>query len=174
MYKQNSWSIAGAALSVAVGVALAVGPSTQTLAAPNDIYPPPDRAHADLDAALRSAASTHRRVILDFGGNWCPDCRVLDIYFHDDTNKPLLETSFIVVHVNIGQADQFHSADIPNGDIAVRYRIPLAKGVPALAVLDSHGRLLHSQKTGEFESMRHMQSGAVTEFLDRWKPPSPH
>jgi thioredoxin 1 len=41
--------------------------------------------------------------------------------------------------------------------------------VPALAVLDSHGRLLYSQKAGEFEAMRGMQSGAVTEFLNTWK-----
>ena len=37
--------------------------------------------------------------------------------------------------------------------------------VPAVAVLSSTGRLLYSQKGGEFESMRPMQSSAVTQFL---------
>lgn len=66
--------------------------------------------------------------------------------------------------MNIGLRDQ-------NLDIAARYEIPLNKGVPALAILDSKGKLLYSQKTGEFEAMRHMQSSDVTEFLNRWKRP---
>jgi thiol-disulfide isomerase/thioredoxin len=104
-------------------------------------------------------------VILDFGGNWCTDCRVLDIYFHDSANKPLLDANYIVVHVNIGHMDA-------NVDIAQHYRIPLNKGVPAMAVLDEKGKLLYSQKTGEFEAMRHMQTSSVTDFLVRWKRPA--
>jgi thioredoxin 1 len=138
-------------------------------AAVQDIYPAPERANADVAAALESAAASHRRVIVDFGGNWCPDCHVLDLYFHDATNKPILEANYILVHVNIGRADQFHTRDIPNHDIAERYRIPLDKGVPALVVLDTDGTLLYSQTSGEFEAMRHMQTDAVTEFLTKWK-----
>jgi hypothetical protein len=37
-------------------------------------------------------------------------------------------------------------------------------------VLDSDGKLLYSQRTGEFEAMRRMQSSAVTAFLTQWKP----
>ena len=55
-----------------------------------------------------------------------------------------------------------------NFDIAERYGIPLRKGVPALAVLDSDGRLLYSQKNGEFESMRSMDPKSVNDFLKRW------
>jgi thioredoxin 1 len=131
-------------------------------AAVQDIYPGPEQAKADVAAALESAAASHRRVIVDFGGNWCPDCHILDLYFHDATNKPILEANYILVHVNIGRMDQ-------NLDIAARYQVPLTKGVPALAVLDTDGKLVYSQKTGEFEAMRRMQTGAVTEFLTQWK-----
>ena len=93
----------------------------------------------------------------------CGDCQVLDIYFHDPANKPLLDANYVLVHVNIGHMDQ-------NQDIAERYQIPLKKGVPALAVLDEHGKLLYSQRTGEFESMRRMEIGSVTSFLLQWKP----
>jgi thioredoxin 1 len=130
-----------------------------------DIYPPPEQASADIAAAFKSAAASHKRVILDFGGNWCTDCHVLDLYFHDATNGPLLAANYILVHVNIGLRDA-------NLDIAARYRIPLIKGVPAIAVLDAKGKLLYSQTSGEFEAMRHMQSGAVTEFLVQWKRPA--
>jgi thioredoxin 1 len=127
------------------------------------IYPAPQQASADIAAAIKTAAAKHRRVILDFGGNWCPDCQALDTYFHDAANQPILDANFLLVHVNIGRVDQ-------NLDIAERYRIPLDKGVPALAVLDADGKLIYSQRTGEFESMRQMESSAVAQFLDRWKP----
>jgi thioredoxin 1 len=130
-----------------------------------DIYPPPEQAGAEIAAAVRSAAVSHKRVILDFGGNWCTDCHVLDLYFHDATNSPLLAANYILVHVNIERRDA-------NLDIAAHYQVPLTKGVPAIAVLDGHGKLLYSQKTGEFEAMRYMASGAVTDFLIRWKAPA--
>ncbi|MBE7213205.1 MAG: thioredoxin family protein [Gluconacetobacter diazotrophicus] len=136
--------------------------ATPAVAAP-DIYPAPEQAPADVAAAVQTAAATHRRVILDFGGNWCPDCRVLDTYFHDAANAPLLEAGFVLVHVNVGRLDQ-------NLDLAERYEVPLKKGVPALAVLDAEGKRLYSQQTGEFEAMRKMQSSAVTDFLTQWKP----
>jgi thioredoxin 1 len=144
---------------------LAIAFQSANLAAVPDIYPDPQQAKTDLANALKSAAANHRRVIVDFGGNWCPDCHALDLYFHDATNKSLLEANYILVHVNIGRRDQ-------NLDIAARYQIPLDKGVPALAVLDTDGKLIYSQKTGEFEAMRGMQSTEVTSFLDRWKPVS--
>ena len=133
--------------------------------AERDIYPDPAQAKTDLAAALAASAAAHKRIILDFGGNWCTDCHVLDLYFHDPVNKPILDANYILVHVNIGRMDE-------NTDIAERYQIPLRKGVPALAVLGAHGELLYSQKTGEFEAMRGMQSAAVTDFLRRWKSPS--
>src|SRR5450631_1059091 len=62
-----------------------------------NIYPQPDQATADLAAALHTAAATHRRVIVDFGGNWCPDCHVLDEYLHDAANQPILDTNYVLV-----------------------------------------------------------------------------
>lgn len=128
-----------------------------------EIYPAPAQAKVDLAAALKTAAATHKRIVLDFGGNWCPDCIVLDGYFHDPANRQIIEANFVLVHVNIGKMDA-------NLDIAEKYGVPLDKGVPALAVLDEKGKLLYSQKSGEFEAMRRMESSAVTKFLVQWKP----
>ena len=142
---------------------LAITPARST---EPDIYPAVNQAKADLSSALAAAAAAHKRVIVDFGGNWCTDCHVLDRYFHDSANKPLLEANYILVHVNIGRMNE-------NVDLAERYQIPLRKGVPALAVLGEHGELLYSQRTGEFQAMRGMESAAVTDFLIHWKRPSP-
>jgi thioredoxin 1 len=130
------------------------------------IYPDPSQAKADIVAALKTAAATHKRVLLDFGGDWCGDCQVLDIYFHNPENRPILESNFVLVHINIGHMDE-------NTDIADRYHVPLDRGVPALAVLSEQGKLLYSQKSGEFERMRSMQSNSVTSFLVQWKPTKP-
>lgn len=159
MIKTRVWTSA----MLTVLVALAAIPAH---CAERDIYPAPEQAKIDLAAALAASAAAHKRVILDFGGNWCPDCHVLDRYFHDSANAPILDANYILVHVNIGRLNE-------NLDIAERYQIPLRKGVPALAVLGEHGELLFSQKTGEFEAMRGMQSSAVTGFLLHWKTPAP-
>ena len=147
-------------LVLAALMALAAGTANS---AERNIFPDPAQARADLAAALKTAAATHRRILLDFGGNWCGDCQMLDIYFHDARNKPLLDANFVLVEINVGKYDA-------NLDLARQYRIPLEKGVPALAVLSEHGALLYSQKNGEFEAMRRMDSSSVTEFLAHWKP----
>ena len=119
-------------------------------------------AHAEVRDALARAAREHKRIILDFGGNWCGDCQVLDIYFHREPNAALLADNYVLVDIDIGHMDK-------NVDIAQRFDVPLQKGVPALAVLDAHGHLLYSQTNGEFEKMRSMDPASVTSFLEHWK-----
>ncbi len=130
---------------------------------PKQLYPPTADAKADIAAAIVTAKKYHRNIILDFGGNWCGDCIVLDIYMHQSPNLQLVADNFVVVRVDIGRYDK-------NLDVAGKYGIPLKKGVPALAVLNSHGKLLLAQRTGEFENMRQMNPASVTAFLNKWKP----
>ncbi len=127
-----------------------------------EIYPDGGQAESDITAALARAGKENKRVLLDFGGNWCGDCQVLEMYFHDATNRPLLDSHYILVPVNIGRFDQ-------NLGIAARYGVPLNKGVPALAVLAPDGQLVYSQRHGEFEAIRTMDSASVTAFLQQWK-----
>lgn len=131
--------------------------------APRDIYPDPALAKPEIAAALREAARTHKRVLLVFGGNWCGDCIVLDRNFHKPENQELLDKYYVLVDVNIGRMDK-------NTDIAEKYGVPLAKGVPALSVLDGHGNVIYSQKNGEFEALRRMDPASVHDFLEQWKP----
>jgi thioredoxin 1 len=141
-------------------LALAAGTANS---AARDIYPDPGQARADLASAMKTAAATHRRVLLVFGGNWCGDCQVLDLYLHDARNKPILDANFVLVDINIGYMDT-------NLDIGEQYGVPVKKGVPALAILSERGTLLYSQKEHQFSAMRTMQSSAVTEFLVKWRP----
>lgn len=126
------------------------------------IYSATADAHADIAQAIRTATREHKRILLDFGGNWCGDCQVLDIYIHQAPNDAIVAQHFVVVHVDIGRFDK-------NTDVAAKYNVPLKKGVPALAVLSPHGKLLYSQQHGEFEDMRHLDSASLTTFLTQWK-----
>jgi len=149
---------------VAVGMALGLSAGVQAQVVPGHahIYPTVDAAQADIHAALVEARRTHKRVLLDFGGDWCPDCQVLNIYFHQNPNAELLEKNFILVDVNIGHEDA-------NLEIASKYGVAMPHGVPALVVLDDNGKVLYSQNK-EFSNMRNMQATSVTEFLNKWKP----
>ncbi len=130
-----------------------------------DLYPPPSEARAEIAAALRAAARDHKRVILVFGGNWCYDCHVLNAAFHSPQIAPLVNANYHVVHVNIGDGDK-------NLDLADQYGVPLRQSVrvPSLAVLDSNGKVIYSQKRGEFDDSSRLSPGDIIQFLKKWAP----
>ncbi|HTS12391.1 MAG TPA: thioredoxin family protein [Candidatus Limnocylindrales bacterium] len=133
-------------------------------ATPNvDLYPPPEQAASDIAKAVERASREHKRVILIFGGTWCFDCHVLDEALHTPKIAPLVDASFVLVMVNIGDGDK-------NLDLAKKYDVPVADGVPALAVLDSDGSLLTSQKRGEFTSVARLGPNDIVAFLEAWRP----
>jgi len=145
-----------------------IGPVEAQIIAPapaysaKHLYSESANPRADIAAALAKAKRGHKRVILDFGGDWCGDCQVLDIYFHQPPNADLLDKNFVLAHVWIGHMDR-------NIDVAAKYGVPINRGVPALAVLTADGKVLFAQSTGQFADMRHMDPGSVTEFLKKWK-----
>jgi thioredoxin-related protein len=128
-----------------------------------EIYPANVDANEEIAAALKAAAKTGKRVLLDFGGNWCYDCHVLDEAFHTPEIAPILDRNFVVVHVDVGEFNK-------NLDVAKKYDVPLEKGVPAMAVLESNGTTLFSQKKGEFEKARSLAPEDILAFLNKWKP----
>jgi thiol:disulfide interchange protein len=136
--------------------------SEPTESVTKNLYPPTANAKADIAAAISQASSQHKNIILAFGGDWCADCLVLDYYLHQPPNAQLLSSNYILVHVDIGQMDH-------NVDIANRYQVPIQKGVPALAVLNSTGTLLFAQQNKEFEALSPANIQSLTEFLNRWK-----
>jgi thioredoxin 1 len=129
-----------------------------------DIYPADADAHAEIREAEDKAAGSNKRLLLVFGANWCFDCHVLDLAFQRPDIAPILAANYEVVHVDLGPEEQ------KNADLVQQYQIPLNKGVPALAIVDSDGRLVVSQKNGEFEDARGLTPEVLLEFLNRWKP----
>ena len=135
----------------------------QPLDQKKNIYPADADARAEIKEAEERAAKEHKRVLLVFGANWCYDCHVLDLAFQRP-DFALVIIGYEVVHIDIGDDGK------KNNDIASQFHVPLEKGVPALAVLESNGKLLVSQKNGEFENARAMTPQSILDFLNKWKP----
>lgn len=126
----------------------------------------PADAHAEMKEAEEKAASSHKRLLLVFGANWCFDCHVLDLAFQRPDLAPVLAANYEVVHIDLGPDEE------KNADLVQQYEIPLNKGIPALAVAESDGKLVVSQKNGEFEDARGLTPDVLLDFLNEWKAQS--
>ena len=126
------------------------------------IFDPSADAAAQVRDALAQAAREHKRVLVDFGGNWCGDCQILDYYFHQPPNSDLIDHNYVVVDIDVGHLDH-------NVALANQYGATLAHGVPCLSILDAQGHVLYSQNSGEFSSMGRVDPAAVTQLLQQWK-----
>jgi thiol:disulfide interchange protein len=162
MRHRPQWILIAALLLNVVSAAQFKRVPLQAPAQPNaQLYKADANAAQDIRRALATAVKQHKNVLLDFGGNWCIDCHVLDNAFHQPRIAPLLNSNYIVVHVDVGKYEK-------NLDLAKKYHVNLEKGVPSLAVLDAMGKVLYA--TGDFERARMMSEDDVIQFLDKWKP----
>jgi thioredoxin 1 len=127
------------------------------------LYDPSVDARKEIGSSLREAKTDHKRVILVFGGNWCFDCHVLNYWFHQPGIVEIVDDNYHVVHVDIGQFDK-------NIDLTEKYGVNIKKGVPAISILGSDGKLLYGDKNGEFEKARSMNPNDIVTFLQKWKP----
>ena len=162
MKNRPQWILLASILLMAISAAQFKRVPLQAPANPNpQLYKADANATQDIRRALAVAGKQHKNVLVDFGGNWCIDCHVLENAFHQPRIAPLLDGNYIVVHVDVGKYDK-------NLDLAKKYHVDLEKGVPSLAVLDAQGKVLYA--TGDFERARMMSEDDVIQFLAKWRP----
>jgi thioredoxin 1 len=157
------WRIWMLTLAIAVAATVSTISVGQPVKKEKDIYNEKADAHAEIKEALEKAEAGHKRVIVVFGANWCYDCHVLDKAFHRPELAPILTANYEVVHVDIGKGEK-------NQDLMTKYEVPMKRGIPGLAVLDPDGKLVYSQKNGEFENARALAPVDFLAFLNKWKP----
>jgi protein disulfide-isomerase len=98
-------------------------------------------AHAELQRALVRARQLDKKVLVVFGANWCPECRLLDQEIARDRTA-VKRDDFVMVKVDVGQFDR-------NTDLARAYGNVTRKGIPAAVILTPdnqvvfRGRLAH-------------------------------
>lgn len=122
-------------------------------------------APKDIRAAIAKASVSKPRknVVLEFGANWCRDCHALDGQMHQPELAALIDRHFVLVKIDVGRMNR-------NLGVASRYHVPVENGIPALAVLDSKGKLLFAQDQGQFADARHMSFESIKAFFEKWKP----
>jgi thioredoxin 1 len=117
-------------------------------------------ARADIREALAASKQDGKPVLLDFGADWCPDCRVLEKLYRSPAVRSDLTSAYHLVLVNVGEFDT-------NLGLAARYIDLRTSGIPALAVV-REGRTVYASNRGQFANARTMQAPEVKKFLRTW------
>lgn len=112
-----------------------------------------------IEKALTSAKRENRRVLIQWGGNWCHWCVLLHKKFQSDPElAKTLRYEYDVVHI-----------DSKNTDLMKSYDANPKAGVPFLTVLDADGKVVTNSETDGFEAKVDGQNGhdakKLLEFL---------
>jgi thiol:disulfide interchange protein len=142
---------------------LSIFASAQQAAKKEEIFDPKRDAAADLAAAIKKATKEKKPILVDVGGNWCGWCHKLDKLFKEDKEIGKMLKSYVMLKINYSQ---------DNENKAVLGKFPKISGYPHIFVLDSAGKLVHSQDTGLLETGDHHDPAKVKEFLKKWSKPS--
>ncbi|MFD4241758.1 thioredoxin family protein [Streptomyces sp. NPDC058525] len=119
-------------------------------------------AQKQIDAALRAAKADGRMVLLDFGANWCGNCKAADKVFAQPQTTAILGASYHLVKVDIGGDSSANSALLrkysPSGG---SYKMPV------LVVVTPSGTVrTDTHATGNPA----LTSDGINSFLRKWAP----
>lgn len=131
--------------------------SANPIAAP---YPDSSLAPVQVKEAFATAKKTGRKVLLDFGANWCPDCRMLAGVFALPDAQGWLESQFVIVPVNV---DRFTS----NMDIALKYGVQV-KSIPTVIIVTPDGRPLNGDASLTLGHARSMPPQVTLDLISSW------
>jgi thiol-disulfide isomerase/thioredoxin len=132
-----------------------------------DIYDGSADAAAQIEQALKIAKRDNKRVLLQFGANWCGWCHKLhELIKTDQDIKKTLSFEYEVVMIDVDN----RGGPRRNQAVNDRYGNPIKHGLPVLVVLDADGKQLVTQETGSLEKGAEHDPAKVLAFLNQWKP----
>ena len=156
-----------AGVTLIAGAAAAVAPPKIAAKTVTPVQAPYDEsvdAHAQVAKAIADAKASHKYVLLDFGGNWCPDCRVLAGVLSAREVQPAVSSTFSVAMIDVGRFNK--NMDIPKG-----YGVKV-DGVPAVIILDPDGHFLNSGNPTALANAREMTPQAIVDTVFGWTAPA--
>ena len=114
-------------------------------------------------AAKARAAKSGKLLLIDLGGNWCLDCRILAGTMDLPEMKAFMARHFEMVTVDIGRFDK-------NLQIPAHYGITKRlAGVPALLIVDAKtDRLLNKGRESALQDARSMTPQSLADWLAQW------
>ncbi|PYD63773.1 thioredoxin family protein [Gluconacetobacter entanii] len=158
--------VAGACVGAAPGGGQAAAVDTPpqigdlTPAVPAEPYGPTAGAREQIAAAFDTARATGRKVLLDFGGNWCPDCRILAGLMDDPAVAPWIARHFVVVMINVERMNT-------NLEFLEQHGLKIS-AVPTVLIVTAHGKVLNADGLTALGNARAMSSQAVIDLLAQW------
>jgi thiol-disulfide isomerase/thioredoxin len=117
-------------------------------------------AHGLVRSAIERAGAQHKYVLLDFGGNWCPDCRVVAGVLSLPSVQPAVERTFEMVEIDVGRMNR-------NLDIAQNYGVRI-QAVPTLIVLDPAGRMVNAGNPAALSDARTLSPQEIVDTIFGW------
>lgn len=123
-------------------------------------YDPSRDPAKDVQAAIPIAQAAHKHILLEVGGDWCVWCHIMDSFHDAHPDLLTLRTRYYVL-VKVNMSD-----DNENKPFLSQY--PEIPGYPHLFVLDSDGKLVHSQNTSELEQGESYNLEKFKAFYQKW------
>lgn len=112
--------------------------------------------------AKAHARAEHKLLLIDMGGNWCLDCRILAGTMKLPKLAPFIDKHYVEVTVDIGRFDK-------NLAIAQHYGIAKLAGVPAVLVVDPRtDRVVNKGHAEALADARSMNPQALADWLAQW------
>lgn len=126
----------------------------------------------DKALATTKAAGTGKYVICQVGGNWCPWClRFADFISKDTDIAKVINDNFVYIHVNYNPRKS-SGEEQANAAKALMQRLdnPQRFGFPVFVVLDTDGKVLHTQDSSFLEEGQGYSKKKVLRFFNNWTP----
>ena len=143
---------------LATSPAWAQGSAEPATAKQQGIYDESANGHKQVADALVIAKREHKRILLQFGANWCSWCRRLHKLFETDKSvSEELRADYVVALIDVNNGH--------NKDLVVQYGAEIGYGLPFLVVLDSDGKHLITKHSDDFEESDHHNPQKVLAFL---------
>ena len=119
---------------------------------PKPVYDEAADASKDVAAAVARAQQDNKRVLIQWGANWCGWCKWLAGTMKSDAKVSReLRYEYEVVHVDVGKFDK-------HMDLAKSLGADF-KAIPYLTILDGSGKAIVQQNTEPFEAKIDGQNG---------------
>jgi thiol-disulfide isomerase/thioredoxin len=163
----TSW-ISAALLVFSAAAAQAIEAPPVSIAALSQLhtplpYPYDEAANPnpEIAAAFERAKKSGKRVLVDFGGNWCPDCRILAGVMALPEMKSFVAAHYEVATVDVGRFDK-------NLDVVHRMGVSKLAGVPTVVIADADGKPINITNSAELANAREMTPQGIANWLARW------
>ena len=130
-----------------------------------DLYKPGEKAETEIEKAVKEAKRCGKNVLIQIGGNWCIWCaRFHDFVTKDVQLDSLVNANYVVYHLN-------YSKENYNVKLLTKYRFPQRFGFPVFLILDSDGKLIHTQNSWYLEDgAKSYDKEKVKTFFNEWSP----